>query len=131
MRDNWVYRASFAPLDRPRNPAAGDPPGPPPSTRGSSPAAALLADALESVLSENTRRVYGAQWRIFTDWCADVGLRSLPAEPLTVPATWPPAPVVAPASPPCAWPRPPFPRPTSGRATNHPAGTRACLFKGR
>ena len=43
-----------------------------------------VADALESVLSDNTRRVYAAQWRIFTDWCGDVGLRSLPAEPLTV-----------------------------------------------
>ena len=43
-----------------------------------------VADALEAVLSENTRRVYGAQWRIFTDWCGDVGLRPLPAEPLTV-----------------------------------------------
>ena len=40
-----------------------------------------VADALESVLSENTRRVYGAQWRLFTDWCGDVGLRSLPAGP--------------------------------------------------
>ena len=43
-----------------------------------------VADALESVLSENTKRVYGAQWRLFTDWCGDVGLRSLPADPLTV-----------------------------------------------
>ena len=43
-----------------------------------------VADALEAVLSENTRRVYGAQWRLFTDWCGDVGLRPLPAEPLTV-----------------------------------------------
>ena len=43
-----------------------------------------MADALESVLSENTQRVYGAQWRLFVDWCGDVGLRSLPAEPLTV-----------------------------------------------
>ena len=43
-----------------------------------------VADALESVLSDNTRRVYGAQWRLFTGWCADVGLRALPAEPLTV-----------------------------------------------
>ena len=43
-----------------------------------------VADALESVLSENTRRVYGAQWRIFNDWCGDVGLRALPAGPLTV-----------------------------------------------
>ena len=43
-----------------------------------------VADALESVLSENTRRVYGAQWRLFTDWYGEVGLHSLPAEPLTV-----------------------------------------------
>ena len=43
-----------------------------------------VADALESVLSENTRRVYGAQWRLFVDWCNSVGLRSLPADPLTV-----------------------------------------------
>ena len=43
-----------------------------------------VADALQSVLSDNTRRVYGAQWRIFIDWCGDVGLPSLPAEPLTV-----------------------------------------------
>ena len=43
-----------------------------------------VAEALESVLSDNTRRVYGAQWRIFTGWCDEVGLASLPAEPLTV-----------------------------------------------
>ena len=43
-----------------------------------------VADALESVLSDNTQRVYGAQWRLFTDWCGDVGLHSLPADPLTV-----------------------------------------------
>ena len=43
-----------------------------------------VADALESVLSENTRRVYGAQWRLFTGWCDEVGLVSLPAESLTV-----------------------------------------------
>ena len=43
-----------------------------------------VADALESVLSDNTQRVYGAQWRLFNDWCGEVGLRSLPAEPLTV-----------------------------------------------
>ena len=43
-----------------------------------------VADALESVLSDNTRRVYGTQWKLFTDWCVDVGLRSLLAEPLTV-----------------------------------------------
>ena len=27
-----------------------------------------VASALESVLSDNTRRVYGAQWRLFTGW---------------------------------------------------------------
>ena len=43
-----------------------------------------VADALEAVLSNNTQRVYSAQWRIFEGWCADVGLTSLPAEPLTV-----------------------------------------------
>ena len=43
-----------------------------------------VASSLESVLSDNTHRVYGTQWRIFTGWCAEVGLVSLPAEPLTV-----------------------------------------------
>ena len=43
-----------------------------------------MADALESVLSDNTRRVYGTQWRLFNDWCDEVGLSALPAEPLTV-----------------------------------------------
>ena len=43
-----------------------------------------VAEALEAVLSDNTQRVYGAQWRIFTGWCDEVGLVSLPAEPLTV-----------------------------------------------
>ena len=32
-----------------------------------------VADALTSVLSDNTRRVYGAQWRLFTGWCDEVG----------------------------------------------------------
>ena len=43
-----------------------------------------VADALESILSENTKRVYGAQWRLFHEWCDSVGLPSLPAQPLTV-----------------------------------------------
>ena len=43
-----------------------------------------VASSLESVLSDNTHRVYGTQWRVFTGWCDDVGLTSLPAEPLTV-----------------------------------------------
>ena len=43
-----------------------------------------VADALESVLSDNTRHVYGAQWRSFNDWCDEVGLQSMLADPLTV-----------------------------------------------
>ncbi len=43
-----------------------------------------VASSLESVLSDNTRRTYGVQWRLFDDWCDEVGLTSLPAEPLTV-----------------------------------------------
>ena len=43
-----------------------------------------VASSLESVLSDNTQRVYGAQWRLFESWCGDVSLRALPADPLTV-----------------------------------------------
>ena len=43
-----------------------------------------VADSLEAVLSENTRRTYDTQWRTFDDWCGEVALRSLPAELLTV-----------------------------------------------
>ena len=43
-----------------------------------------VAASLESVLSDNTRRTYTTQWRIFTGWCDEVGLSPLPAEPLTV-----------------------------------------------
>ena len=43
-----------------------------------------VALSLEAVLSDNTKRTYDAQWRIFTGWCDEVGLVSLPAEPLTV-----------------------------------------------
>ena len=43
-----------------------------------------VADALESVLADNTQRVYGTQWQLFNDWCGEMGLNSLPAEPLTV-----------------------------------------------
>ena len=28
-----------------------------------------VASSLESVLADNTRRVYQTQWRIFTGWC--------------------------------------------------------------
>ena len=43
-----------------------------------------VAEALESVLSDNTKRVYQTQWKLFDEWCGDVDLRSLPAEALTV-----------------------------------------------
>ena len=43
-----------------------------------------VAESLEAVLSHNTRRTYDAQWRGFAGWCDQVGLVSLPAEPLTV-----------------------------------------------
>ncbi len=43
-----------------------------------------VAEALESVLSDNTQRVYGTQWGLFESWSAEVGLRSLPAEARTV-----------------------------------------------
>ena len=52
--------------------------------------------ALESVLSDNTRRVYGAQWRLFTGWCGEIGCASSRRNPSPWPATWPPAPVMAP-----------------------------------
>ena len=86
-----------------------------------------VANALESVLSDNTQRVYAAQWRLFNDWCDSVVLRSLPAEPLTVARylavrAGDPAPVL----PPCAGPPPPSPRYTNGPATILPAGTGAC-----
>ena len=43
-----------------------------------------VAQSLESVLSDHTRRTYDAQWRAFAGWCGEVGLVPLPAEPLTV-----------------------------------------------
>ena len=85
-----------------------------------------VASALESVLSDNTQRVYAAQWRLFNDWCADVGLRPLPASPSPWPATWPPGLAPAPALPPCASPPAPSPRSTSWPAMNRPVRTRVC-----
>ena len=43
-----------------------------------------VAAALESALADSTNRVYRTQWRSFSSWCSDVGLRPLPADPLTV-----------------------------------------------
>ena len=84
MRDKPNYRASLAAEIRPRNPTSGDSPmtaAADPQIVPRQPAAAPalraadqgVADALEAVLSDNTRRVYGAQWRIFTGWCDEVG----------------------------------------------------------
>ncbi len=90
--------------------AASDPqivPRPPAAAPALRAADRGVASALEAVLSDNTRRVYGAQWKLFDKWCGEMGLRSLPADPLTVAATWRPARVPAPAWPPCAWPRQP------------------------
>ena len=56
----------------------------PPSAPALRAADQAVADALEAVLSDNTRRVYGTQWRLFESWCGDVDLCSMPAEPLTV-----------------------------------------------
>ena len=67
--------------------AASDPqivPRPPAAAPALCAADQGVADALTSVLSDNTRRVYGAQWRLFESWCGEMGLHSLPAEPLTV-----------------------------------------------
>ena len=61
-----------------------------------------------SVLSDHTRRVYAVQRRLFNDWCDDVDLRSMPAEPLTV------ARYLAVRA---AWPHSPSSKSTSGRAT--------------
>ena len=94
-RDKYRYRASFARRNRPRNPSTGDLPmttAADPQIVPRQPAGTLalraadqgVADALESVLSDNTKRLYGAHWRLFTGWCGDVDLRALPAEALTV-----------------------------------------------
>ena len=67
--------------------AASDPqivPRPPAAAPALCAADRGVADALTSVLSDHTRRVYGAQWRLFNEWCGGVDLRALPAEPLTV-----------------------------------------------
>ena len=66
---------------------AGNPqivPQSPPSAPAIRAADEAVADALEAVLSDNTRRVYQTQWKLFTGWCDEVGLTPLPAEPLTV-----------------------------------------------
>ena len=85
-----------------------------------------VASALESVLTENTRRVYQTQGKLFDEWCGDVDLRALPAEPLTVARYLAVRADGGAPSPPCAWPPPPSPRSTSGPAMTLPAGSGAC-----
>ena len=96
MIDKNQLSRGFCPPESPPKSAAGDPPVTAtasdqqivphhlPSTLALRAADQGVADALESVLSDNTQRVYGTQWRLFNDWCDEVGLVSLPAEPLTV-----------------------------------------------
>ncbi len=87
-----------------------------------------VASSLEAVLSDNTRRTYAAQWRVFDDWCDQEGLRSLPAEPLTV-ARYLAARAGSGASiATLRWRPRPSRKPTSGRSWSRPAGTRACAL---
>ena len=86
-----------------------------------------VAEALESVLSDNTKRVYQTPVEAFRRVVRRRG-PAFPARrtPHRRPLTWPSVPAPAPASPPCAWPPPPSPRYTNGPTTNPPAGTGAC-----
>ena len=77
----WTYPRAWPSAPRPIGPIVPRPPASLPALRA---ADLCVADALEAVLSDNTQRVYAAQWRLFVDWCGEVGLTSLPAEPLTV-----------------------------------------------
>ena len=85
-----------------------------------------VADALESVLSDNTGRVYGAQWRIFAGWCGEVGLASLPAQPLTVARYLAARAGSGAAIATLRLATSAISKATSGRSWNRPAGTRAC-----
>ena len=84
-----------------------------------------VASALESVLSDNTRRVYATQWHLFDEWCSDVGLRSLPAEPLTVARYLAARANSGTSIATCGSPPAPSPRRTSGRGSNRRVGTKA------
>jgi site-specific recombinase XerD len=44
----------------------------------------LAYDYLRQAKSANTRRAYAADWRHFSDWCAEQGRAALPATPETV-----------------------------------------------
>ena len=91
----WFYRAALTRRNRPLSHLSGvihdyhhrrsaDRPRPPAAAPALRAADQGVADALESVLSDNTKRVYQTQWKLFDEWCGDVGRHSLPAEPLTV-----------------------------------------------
>ena len=56
----------------------------PPDSAALQAADRAVAAALESARADSTNRVYRTQWRSFSSWCSDVGLRPLPADPLTV-----------------------------------------------
>ena len=56
----------------------------PPDSAALQAADRALAAALESARADSTNRVYRTQWRSFSSWCSGVGLRPLPADPLTV-----------------------------------------------
>ena len=101
----------------PRQPAAA------PALRA---ADAGVADALESVLSDNTRRVYAAQRKLFDEWCGEIGLRSLPVEPLTVARYLAVRAGDGASIATLRLATPPSPRYTNGPATILPAGTGAC-----
>ena len=84
-----------------------------------------VANALESVLSDNTQRVYAAQWHLFDEWCSDVGLRSLLAEPFTVARYLAARANSGTSIATCGSPPAPSPRRTSGRGSNRRVGTKA------
>ena len=84
-----------------------------------------VASSLEAVLSDNTRRTYDAQWRMFDGWCNEVGLVSLPADPLTVARDLAARAGSGASIAPCGWPRRPFQKRMSGPRWSCSAGTRA------
>ena len=86
-----------------------------------------VASSLESVLSDNTRRTYDTQWRIF-DRLVRRGRAHL--SPRRAPHRGPlpgrPRRLRRHPSPPCAWPRRPSRKRTNGRSWSRPAETQAC-----
>ena len=56
----------------------------PPASAALQAADRAVAAALESARADSTNRVYRTQWHSFSSWCSAVGLRPLPADPLTV-----------------------------------------------